>query len=646
AGITYYVQVSGYDGTEEGMFALEVSCEAPPSCIPASELIADEISNDCADGEGTYTVLVSFSDDGTAEEYVVSNDVNEETPVVAADGSAEFTFPSATVVNFTAVAVGFEECNVEGSFSFTCPPPAPENDECNGAIALECGDVLMDIPFEGATQSIDDDCFGSGSADMWYSFVADGISTYTISESSASDVVVSLYTGDDCENLTEIESCSDFPESFEVTDAGTYFFRVRPYFSSTNTHSVSLTCTEPPEPIANDDCADALPIACGQTAEGTTLGASDSDPEFCGTSATAPGVWYVFEGTGDTITASLCDSDYDTKLTVFEGSCDGLTCVGGNDDACGNRSEVQFSSDAGISYYIYVHGFGEATGEYDLSVSCIDSPAPVENDDCANALPVEVNGAVVIGDNSNATGNDIAVGCGLGADTETQSDLWWSFTAPDPDTQVVIETFDISIGDTQLQVFDACGGTVVDCNDDGGEGFMSQITIPCGTLNPGQEYFIQVDGWGTSTGEFELSVTSLPCPPPIVLAQNITIPLDENGEVSITPEDVNNGSSSPYPGLVLDINTNAFDCSHLGENQITLTATDMYGNQASTSAMVTVVDEYAPIVLCQNTTVYLDENGQATIGAADVDGGCSDNCTMEAFELSKELFTCDDIGSH
>ncbi|MCA1807830.1 MAG: hypothetical protein LC687_08305, partial [Actinobacteria bacterium] len=135
-------------------------------CTPASDLITEVVADDCVNGEGSFTASVSFSDDGSAEEYVVSNNVNDETANVAADGSAEFTFPSGSEVTFTAMAVGFEDCMVTGGVSFTCPPPSPENDLPCDAIAVECGSVV-DGSNVGATP--DERCgFGGERLGVWY----------------------------------------------------------------------------------------------------------------------------------------------------------------------------------------------------------------------------------------------------------------------------------------------------------------------------------------------------------------------------------------------------------------------------------------------------------------------------------------------
>jgi subtilisin-like proprotein convertase family protein len=47
----------------------------------------------------------------------------------------------------------------------------------------------------------------------------------------------------------------------------------------------------------------------------------------------------------------------------------GLTCVGGNDDTCGYLSQVTFCTQEGATYYILVHGYGTATGSFQITLS-------------------------------------------------------------------------------------------------------------------------------------------------------------------------------------------------------------------------------------------------------------------------------------
>ncbi len=146
----------------------------------------------------------------------------------------------------------------------------------------------------------------------------------------------------------------------------------------------------------NNACADAIAVACGSVEAGSTVLSNDIDGligSTCGNDGgiEGGGVWYVFNGTGDLVTISTCNNaDFDTRLTVFEGACGALNCVTGSDDAAGCAgftSEVLLPSDAGLIYYIYVHGFGGQTGNFVLSVDCAVNPCDglpsPANDDCS-----------------------------------------------------------------------------------------------------------------------------------------------------------------------------------------------------------------------------------------------------------------------
>jgi len=163
----------------------------------------------------------------------------------------------------------------------------------------------------------------------------------------------------------------------------------------------------------NDLCADATPIACGDAVEGSTVDATaDVAPECGTTDGTGGGVWYSYTGTGDQVTATLCGSDYDTKLRVYTGSCDELVCVGGDDDDpdCESNSlnsTVEFLSEEDVEYLILVHGFGTATGNFALSVSCEEVVCFADAGTMtADATPVILDGAAVdISASYNEDGN-------------------------------------------------------------------------------------------------------------------------------------------------------------------------------------------------------------------------------------------------
>ena len=77
--------------------------------------------------------------------------------------------------------------------------------------------------------------------------------------------------------------------------------------------------------------------------------------QLCGELVTAPGVWYSLVGEGALVTVGLCDgTDFDTRISVFRGSCDDLECVGGNDDFCSLQSAYEWLAEDGVEYYILV----------------------------------------------------------------------------------------------------------------------------------------------------------------------------------------------------------------------------------------------------------------------------------------------------
>ena len=133
---------------------------------------------------------------------------------------------------------------------------------------------------------------------------------------------------------------------------------------------------------------------------------------------------------------------------------------------------------------------------------------------------------------------------------------------------------------------------------------------------------------------------------PNAICQDVTVQLDANGAASIVAADVDGGSTDNCAVASISATPTTFDCSNLGMNAVTLTVTDVNGNSSTCTANVTVEDNIAPTAVCQDLTVYLDQNGQAGITAADVDNGSSDNCGIDAISVNPNSFDCADVGSN
>jgi hypothetical protein len=87
---------------------------------------------------------------------------------------------------------------------------------------------------------------------------------------------------------------------------------------------------------------------------------------------------------------------------------------------------------------------------------------------------------------------------------------------------------------------------------------------------------------------------------PIIKVKNITVYVDAAGHVSITPGQIDDGSSDPDGISSITLNKTNFSCADIATspNTVTLTVTDVNGNSMSANATVTVLDAIAPTITC------------------------------------------------
>jgi hypothetical protein len=146
-------------------------------------------------------------------------------------------------------------------------------------------------------------------------------------------------------------------------------------------------------PAANDLCTNAIALTCGESVNGNTADATVDGVATCGgVSNTAPGLWYSVVGNGGLMSVSTCTpaASFDTRISVFSGSCGSLDCVGANDDFCSTGSQVTWSSASGTDYYILVHGFASQSGTFTISTSAC--PAFISVTPPALNISLPVNG--------------------------------------------------------------------------------------------------------------------------------------------------------------------------------------------------------------------------------------------------------------
>jgi hypothetical protein len=221
---------------------------------------------------------------------------------------------------------------------------------------------------------------------------------------------------------------------------------------------------------------------------------------------TGRNIWYCYTAscTGD-VTVSLLGSSFDTMLAVYDGcGCDPTSndLIACNDDSTGYQSQVTFSARAGNEYLIEVGGNDAAKGQGVMSISCDTQKPPeppVSDDDCVDAESIgEVSGLDF--DTTDATFD----GPGL---CMTSPNIWYCYTATC--TGYVAVSLSGSSFDTMLAVYDGCGcyptsDDLIECNDDSGYSTASQVAF---FATAGQQYLIEVGGFGSDTGQGVLSIS-------------------------------------------------------------------------------------------------------------------------------------------
>jgi hypothetical protein len=181
---------------------------------------------------------------------------------------------------------------------------------------------------------------------------------------------------------------------------------------------------------------------------------------------------------------------------------------------------------------------------------------------------------------------------------------------------------------------DNCTGITMTSNFNSGDFF------PLGTTQV--QYFV-TDAVGL-TNQASFTITVVDTTPPSILAQNLIIALDANGQSNITVGMVNTGTSDNCGIATLALSRTNFNCTHVGANNVIFTATDVHGNISQATVVVTVVDNFPPVARTRNLTAYLGINGLVNITAAMVDSGSSDNCGIASMTISKTSFNCSNTG--
>jgi hypothetical protein len=156
----------------------------------------------------------------------------------------------------------------------------------------------------------------------------------------------------------------------------------------------------------------------------------------------------------------------------------------------------------------------------------------------------------------------------------------------------------------------------------------------------------------SSTCTSTITISSSDKEEPQVVANPMTVYLDETGNYKFNLQDLEvmaagtTDNKTPFDELKLVAYPKMFNCAQIGEIiHVRLTVEDEDGNNARKWTTVTVLDTIAPMAVCRNIEVYLDENGQAVITPEQVNDTTSfDACGIESITLDRDTLSCIDLG--
>ena len=445
---------------------------------------------------------------------------------------------------------------------------------------------------------------------------------------------------------------------------------------------------------ASDSCAGvtwtnnfiALSDDCGMTGSATvTFTATDE----CNLTNTTTATFTIEDTTPPTIDVEASDltveCDGNGNTTEINDWLASIGTTGAASDSCAGvtwtNNFIALSDDCGMT--------GSATVTFTATDECnltntttatftIEDTTPPTIDVEASDLSIECDG------NGNITEvNEWLASIGVtGAASDSCAGVTWTndftilnndvcgalttviFTATDECGNFVTTEATINTEDTIPPVI-GCPGDVTAVTEDGDCGAIvnfqpavaidncgSAFTYQTGGLGSGSvfpvgdtliEYTAQDDCGNLATCTF--MVTVIDDDAPVAICQDLTVTLDDTGNATITADQLNFGSNDNCGVGSVAINVDTFDCSNVGANEVTLTVTDIHGNTATCVATVTVLDNTAPITVCQNITLELGDDGTVTIDPLAVDGGSSDACGIASYELNTDTLDCSNLGN-
>jgi len=438
---------------------------------------------------------------------------------------------------------------LSGNFKVSVLTPAlPANDECFSATSIPINPNLSsDLFVSGTTYAASastqpNTCAGNDDDDVWFSFTPTSsvhILNFLNMGGNTSDLRYTIYSGNDCSGLTQIQ-CSTLQMQVLNNLVVGNPYKIRVYTSPNDAERVLYfsIALSTPTPTTNDLCSQAIPImvnsnvGCAANYFGTITGATPSTD----VANSCPGtedddIWFVFTATSSNLLIELSNiygTSMDVNYSVYSGTCGNMVQL-----YCSN-SNITSNSDYIVGQVYYLRVWSSAPTyqaiSFDVCIrtisicenaepfcgSTVDDPYIFQNSTgmpstmaiaCLDTTPnptfytlhVSQSGTLVyeITQNTNFNNNGVPLGSNLDVDFVA----WGPFDAPESCDLIQMVGCPSCPNNTGSPPNFYPFENIVDCSYDGS--FLETLTIPNAVA--GQFYTVLITNFNGQDGFIKLS---------------------------------------------------------------------------------------------------------------------------------------------
>ena len=588
-----------------------VYVDATPPAVATSNIVSNNTTNTAFAKVGDVVTLTFDTDEPLGQAPAVAFTTGNGTQTVTATGSGTSWTATFTVVAGDDGLVAWE-ITMEDIYGNSTTTTSTTTATDLSSVTIDTVDPVITCPFTGLVEF--DNALGQCAGIVsWAAATATDLNLVGAPTQSAGPANGSSLNVDDVQTVT-----------FTVSDAA----------GNTSTCSFDVVVRDTENPVLTvPAAATSYNNDAGVCEASVDLDALTSAVDNCtanpaityaigGTAITSP---YTFPVGTTTVTATATDgaglTDVETfDITVVDAEAPVLTVP---------AAATSYNNDAGVC---------EASVDLDALTSATD------NCTASPAITYAIGGTAITSPYAFPVGTTTVTatatdGVGL-TDVETFDITVVDAEAPVLTVPAAASSFNNDPGvcsasvnlDLLASATDNCA-TVGITYEVGGSAITSPYTFPVGTTTVTAT---ATDGAGLTDVE-TFDVTVVDNENPVVITQPLTVQLGTDGTVTITGEDVDNDltPSSDNCGIATySVSPNTFDCNTIGANTVTLTVTDIHGNSASATAVVTVENNPVVDISGEARTMNSDLIGGVTFDLAGAQGPATQTGSGYTFTLA------------